>query len=192
MVDIWGKKKKKGLDEDPFSSMFDDDFFGGFFGDILRRQQEMMNEMRKRSATDEKFFKSGEVRTGKPVVYGFSLKVGPDGNAVFEPFGNVKAGKQPVIKEEREPLVDVLSKPGEVTVLAELPGVEKKDIQVKVVGDDDVLHIHVPNKFDKNVKLPTTVKPKLTKAQYKNGVLEVNLVKEREEQKRDEGEIQVR
>jgi len=58
------------------------------------------------------------------------------------------------------------------------------------MGDKNILDILVPHKFSKKVKLPAKVKPKAVKANYKNGVLEVNLAKEKEDEG-DTGEIQV-
>lgn len=196
MADFWGKKKKRGPSdfEDPFG-----DIFGEFFDDEFpERMREMMEQMR-RSLSNEGLPRVGGAQEGmirnQPRIYGFSIKMGQDRKPIIEEFGNVRPGEQPMMKKEREPLVDVLSKPREITVLAELPGVQKKDIRVKVIGDDDVLHINVPNKFDKKVKLPVRVKPKQTKASYKNGVLEVNLVRVKEakkaKKKRDKDEIPV-
>ena len=85
------------------------------------------------------------------------------------------------IREEREPLVDVMETDDEVKVIAELPGVEKKDI--KLYGTEDTLTISVDTaerKYYKKVELPSAVDAKSAKASYKNGVLEVRLKKKKE------------
>jgi HSP20 family protein len=92
------------------------------------------------------------------------------------------------VKEEREPLVDVISTNGEIKVVVELPGVEKKDI--KLHGTEETLTISVnteERKYFKEVKLPAKAQPKEAKSVYKNGVLEVTLPKT-EEKKRPKGE----
>jgi HSP20 family protein len=180
----WERKKKKNDDFDIFRA-FDDDFEERIFEDMKR-----MDEMFK-SLMSPEMIKKLQESGGKPIVSGFSMRIGPDGKVDFKPFGNVQpVGEKPVIRDEREPLVDIINKPKEITIIAELPGVDKKEIKLKVVGNNDVLDIFVPHKFSKKVKLPKKVKPKFAKAIYKNGVLEVNLVKEKED-KEVEGEIPV-
>jgi HSP20 family protein len=123
------------------------------------------------------------------------MTIGPDGKPQIREFGNVKPSAKPEvpfgssrpgidIKEEREPLVDVITTDGEVKVVAELPGVDKNDI--KVYGTEKSLSISVDTsqrKYSKEVDLPVSVNPKSAKSVYKNGVLEVTLTKTREEKK---------
>jgi HSP20 family protein len=113
-----------------------------------------------------------------PFVYGYSMKVGPDGKPEIREFGNVKPRRNglPHVQEEREPLVDIVETDGEIHVVAELPGVEKKDI--KLSGTEDTLTIIVDTpqrKYFKEVSLPGKVRVKEARSQYKNGVLEVTL-----------------
>ena len=125
------------------------------------------------------------VRELGPFVYGYSMKIGPDGKPEISEFGNVKPGRLgPRVKEEREPLVDIIETDGEVHVVVELPGVEKSDI--KLHGTEGMLTISVDTpqrKYYKEVTLPATVNVKEAKTQYKNGVLEVILRKIKEEKK---------
>lgn len=115
-----------------------------------------------------------------PFVYGYSMKVGPDGKPEIREFGNVKPRRNwlPHVQEEREPLVDIVETNGEIHVVAELPGVEKKEI--KLSGTEDTLTIVVDNpqrKYFKEVSLPGKVRVQEARSQYKNGVLEVTLPK---------------
>lgn len=130
-----------------------------------------------------------KIREWGPFVYGYSITVGPDGKPAIREFGNVQPGRfGPEVKEEREPLVDVISTDGEVKVIVELPGVDKKDI--KLNGTEESLTISVSTeerKYYKEVKLPAKVRPKEAKSVYKNGVLEVTLPKA-EEKKKPKGE----
>ena len=158
------KKKKK-------SSFFEeDDFFGG--GDF-NQISKMMNEMMRRAFSGSISIKP--LKTNKPMVYGFSMKMGPGGQPRFEEFGNIAPGQKKV-KQKREPLVDVIDKQKEVTIIAELPGVEKKEINVTVSDAGKKLTIDVPKKFFKEIILPSKVKD-TADAHYKNGILEVNLKK---------------
>ncbi|MGC9186503.1 MAG: archaeal heat shock protein Hsp20, partial [Fervidicoccaceae archaeon] len=110
-----------------------------------------------------------------PLVYGFRLTIGPDGIPHFEEFGNVKrAGIRPKISEEREPLVDIFESGNMLTVVAELPGVEKDKIDVKVQNNKLIIKAsNGERKYYKEIELPKPVKKDTAKAQYKNGVLEV-------------------
>jgi HSP20 family protein len=156
--------------------------FGFFdFGDDFEHMQEMMEKMMQDAMKD---MESGNKASGpgKPLVYGFSLRIGPDGKPMMEEFGNVKkgAGEEKGPADEREPLVDVISRKDEVIVIAEVPGVEKHDIKTRLSKEGDVLNIVVDNpdrKYKKVLKLPAKVRGEGAAASYKNGVLEVKLKK---------------
>jgi len=125
------------------------------------------------------------VREFGPFVYGYSMKIGPDGKPEINEFGNVKSSRLgPQVKEEREPLVDVIETNGEVHIVVELPGVEKKDI--KLHGTEEALTISVETpqrKYYKEIALPAKVRVKEAKTEYKNGVLEITLPKTKEGKK---------
>ncbi|MEM0380358.1 MAG: archaeal heat shock protein Hsp20 [Desulfurococcaceae archaeon] len=128
----------------------------------------------------------GEKTIG-PYIYGYRIYIGPDGRPHIEEFGNVKKSRgRPIIMEEREPLVDVLENPDEITVVAELPGVEKDNIKIEVSEDKKKLVIKASDtnrKYYKEIDLPSEVEPDSAKANYKNGVLEVKLKKIKKERK---------
>jgi HSP20 family protein len=171
-------------------------FRSWFFEDIdkmFREMEKMMEEEFKTftSRVPKDYVKERKLPDGKtvrewgPFVYGYSVKIGPDGKPEIREFGNVKPTRLgPQVKEEREPLVDVIETDGEVHIVVELPGVEKKDI--KLHGTEDTLTISVDTpqrKYYKEVTLPAKVKVKEAKTQYKNGVLEITLSKTKEEKK---------
>jgi HSP20 family protein len=167
-----------------------------FFGDMDRmfRELEKMMEEEFRDFTarvpkdyvrERRLPDGSTVKEWGPFVYGYSIKIGPDGKPEIREFGNIKKGlKGPQVKEEREPLVDVVNTDGEIRVVAELPGVEKNDI--KLHGTEDSLTISVDTeqvKYYKEVQLPVKVKVREAKSSYKNGVLEVVLPKAEPERK---------
>jgi HSP20 family protein len=178
-------------------------FFGNwFFEDIDRMFREMEKMMEEEFKTFTSRVPRGYVRERKlpdgrtarewgPFVYGYSVKIGPDGKPEIHEFGNVKPSRfgQPQVKEKREPLVDIIETDGEVHIVAELPGVEKNDIKLHGTGDTLTISVDTPqNKYYKEVTLPTEVNVKEAKTQYKNGVLEVKLPKIKEEEKKRKGE----
>jgi HSP20 family protein len=131
--------------------------------DIKNRIRELMQEAKKAP------------KPGGPFIYGFNLRFDPDGNPVFSEFGNVSAAGVHGL-EVREPLTDVIERESTVTLIAELPGVDEKDIDVKI--SEDTIDIKVDaeeRKYRKNVKLSCKVNPQSVKSGYKNGVLQIKL-----------------
>lgn len=121
---------------------------------------------------------STNLQPGKPLVYGFSMSMGPDGKPQIREFGNIEPSDEKIsVKNAREPLVDVIEREKEIDVLAELPGVDKEDIDVE--AHEDSLVISVPNEFYKEIVLPAEVNPNKVSAKYKNGVLTVTLTKKK-------------
>ncbi len=122
-----------------------------------------------------------EIERGSPIIYGFNLKFGEDGKPMLERFGNVQespAGAR--LTDEREPLVDVIDNGKEITVIAELPGVRKDDITVKVAGN--ILKISAKGyeqsrNYFKRVHLPSEVEKKSIVAKYTNGIIEIRMEK---------------
>ena len=86
-----------------------------------------------------------------------------------------------MMKKEREPLVDVLSKPREITVLAELPGVEKEDVQLFATSSSLIIKVDTPDrKFYKELEFPVDVDETTGVSKYTNGILETSFKKKRE------------
>jgi HSP20 family protein len=112
-------------------------------------------------------------------VYGFSVRLGVEGKPVVERFGNIRETPSgAVVAETREPLVDVLDEGDHILVVAEMPGVDEKDIRVKVEGD--VLEIVASGgqrRYHKEVLLPSPVDPGKVATSYRNGILEARLTK---------------
>ncbi len=175
----WTRRRRiSPFDKDPFFGDID-----RFFREMEERMEEEFKKFTEKVPKDyvkERTLPDGStVKEFGPFVYGYSMKIGPDGKPQISEFGNLrKSIKGPEIKEEREPLVDVVSTNGEIRVVAELPGVEKSDI--KLHGTEDTLTISVDAeqyKYYKEIQLPTKVRVRQASSQYKNGVLEVILPK---------------
>ena len=184
MVIRRGKDRKNRDDEwrDDFFDPWGDDFFGFDIEREFRRMEEWINRIMRE-------FGRGEIRG--PYVYGFSMRIGPDGKPQIQEFGNVPRripGVSEDMAEYREPLVDVMEDDKTISVTAELPGVSKDDIDLNLSDDNQTLVIKVDSpdrKYYKEVVLPAKVKPNKVKATYKNGILDV--VFEREKPKETKG-----
>lgn len=162
-------------------------FFDNFFPDLgdFDKFDEMIEEMMKEHFRD---FDARNLRSGKPVVYGFSMRVDEDGKPVIQEFGNVQKGK---VKGEREPLVDVIDGEKEVTVIAELPGVEKQYLHISTTKNEFSINVTDPNRrFAKKIALPCSVDEKSARAKLKNGILEVVLTKKHPSKKTSEIKIE--
>ena len=175
----WSAKKRKGF---PFGP--------GAFPDI----EEMMREMEKAFSDQfkemEKDLPKSLVRENRmpddtvkkeigPIVYGYSVTIGPDGKPVVREFGNVRNGEgRPwkEIQDKREPLVDVVRSDKDVRVIVEMPGVEKADISVAVNERAIVISVDKEERrYYKELDLPAAVDPQGAKSAYNNGVLELTL-----------------
>ena len=121
-----------------------------------------------------------------PVFYGYTMTTDPEGKPVVQEYGNVQPDILPT-ENKREPLIDTLVDEKEKTlkIVAEMPGVEKKDVSV-VVGDDKVIHIDA-ERGEKNYHVKVPIKHKVDAesptATYKNGILELTFKLEDEKSK---------
>jgi HSP20 family protein len=176
--------------------------FRGFtdIDEVFKEMEEMMEREFKELSTkaprdlirERKLPDGTKVKEWGPFVYGYSVTIGPDGKPKMREFGNVKPetrmGRPRIdIKEKREPLTDVMTTNGEVKVIIELPGVEKKDIKLHGTENSLTISVDTPQrKYHKEVELPAIVDPAKAKSSYKNGVLEVTLQKRKEEKPKGE------
>ena len=195
----WFKKRKKRT---PFLGNW-------FFGDI----EEMMKEMEEMMEREFSQFKTripedlkrerklpdgSTIPEWGPFVYGYSMTIGPDGKPKIREFGNVKPSSEPEacglnkpyldVKEERDPLVDIVNTNGEIKVIIELPGVAKEGIKLSGTENKLTISVEAPErKYFKEIEVPAKIDPKKAKKSHKNGVLEVTLPKI-EEKKKPSGE----
>lgn len=165
-------------------------FFDDFFKEFEKWFEEAFKEFEKewgelpKDLVREKKSGSRVIREFGPLVYGYSITIGPDGKPIIREFGNVRPSRRPSkmieVSEEREPLVDVIEEEDKVRVVAEVPGVSKEEINLDVV--DNKLRISTTGKikYYKEVPLDVPVDPDTSKATYTNGILEVTLKKKGE------------
>ena len=152
----------------------------GKFGGLIEKLGELAEK-------GEEFSQSGEIKGLDPHgklrgVYGVSIKtgLGPKGEQEFkvEPFGNVhrEESGETVVDDVCEPLVDVHEEDDHILVIAEIPGVSKKDIQIDLSGDRLTLEAQRgANHYHKVVTLPASFTEDQITWSCKNGILTVRL-----------------
>ena len=174
-------------------SYWDDEFRrlgrrGGVFGNLDRFIEDMEKELTKSikimnvpdNLLSEKESPDGTIRKEYgPFVYGYSMRIGPDGKPTIREFGNMKPqfvdGKiTPInLHEKREPLVDITEEDDSVKVFAELPGVKKEDIHLHATPKEMTISVDTAQKkFFKELKFPSEVDENSAHSVYLNGVLE--------------------
>src|SRR5919112_649904 len=129
---------------------------GGWNRDVFREFEDMRREMERmfeeqfrdiQSTAPKELVREyetpegGKVKEIGPLVYGYSMTIGPDGKPKIREFGNIRSpfrlgatgttsGAEPIITDEREPLADVVASDKEVKVVVEIPGVNKENIKI--------------------------------------------------------------
>jgi len=163
MSDPWWKRRKK-------KAPWLDDIY-----DELEKLGDLIDETMQKAF--ENSSKTGS--SGKNHFRGFSIRIGPDGKPKIREINrNQPMDEDADFESDLEPLIDFLEEEKTLVVLAQLPGISKDDIDLRVT--DTCLTLSVDSEdfewYDE-LKLPTKVNPKSARASYKNGVLEVKIEK---------------
>ncbi|MCX6692514.1 MAG: hypothetical protein NTW33_10845 [Methanoregula sp.] len=138
---------------------------GNITQDITRMVEEGKTEM---SRTGEISLDKSQKRKG---MYGISVRMGGDGMPKIDTFG-----RRPK-DDTREPIVDVFEEEMRVQVIAELPGVDEKEVSVALKGTTLIIKAGKgERKYKKEIDLEIPVKGD-PQTKYKNGILEINIEK---------------
>jgi HSP20 family protein len=178
----WPSRRRQG-------SNYFDDLFRGF--DEMRRAMEKQFEDSFRdlqTGAPKELVREYETSDGEkvreigPIVYGYSMTVGPDGKPRVKEFGNIKSpmggGKAafgvPRISSEREPLTDISTTPTEVKVAIEMPGVSKENIKIRAYDNKvEVESVDPKRKYHEIIEIPPEADIETVKSTYNNGILEI-------------------
>ena len=162
---------------------WEDELFQNQFQGLRRMIEELMERF-SGASTQDVFGPDSEMLENllrqlqdNPMIWGFSATVSPDGRIQLNPFGNLSTeGSTPSVKNEREPLIEVMKQDGAVIIVAELPGVRKEDIQITNTETQVTIRdIGPKRKYFKTIDLPVPCQRKIGKMTYANGILEVRL-----------------
>ncbi len=174
VMNLFGKRKR-----------FDD-----FFIDI-EKLEKMMDDM-----MQDAFFGEDDeerIKMSKPLVMGFSLKIGPNGKPIMEQFGNIKPDEQgAVVSAAREPLVDFVKRDNEFIITAELPGVERREIKLRPDKNNLILEVEHPEKaYYKKIALGEPISKESIKANFKNGILEISIARKHKPKPEDKDLVKI-
>ena len=153
--------------------------FDEIFEEIRRIEESLLSLM------DEEFERTLQMAEKEgvkgPIIYGVRITIGPDGVPRVEEFGNIKMTRmgKPIVKDEIEPLVDVIEDKDEIWVIAEIPGASKDKIKVRATDRKIIIRAEGEKKYFKEIELPAEVDPDSAKASYRNGVLEIRVKKKK-------------
>jgi HSP20 family protein len=183
-------------DNDPFKRRRQtrdiDDFFRDFWGDqsqgssdnffdILQEQMKRMQEYMNAKVNENATNPNPTNDSKGPWIYGWSFSAGTDKEPTFHEFGNIplESREQPLqITDRPEPFIDIQEEEKEVYVTVEIPGVEKKDIDLTVQNKTLTIDVnHEQRGFHKTIDLPTPVRENKSQASYNNGILHITLQK---------------
>jgi HSP20 family protein len=172
------------------------DIFRGF-DDMHKEIDRMFNDVSSNAPKDlvreYQTSDGAKVREVGPIVYGYSMTIGPDGKPHVREFGNVKASNgakigqyvraKPQISAEREPLSDVTTTDNEVKVILEIPGIKKEDIKINTYDEKVEIKTaeNAQRKYHKILDLPKQADLETARSTYNNGILEVTFDKKKEQ-----------
>ncbi|MEM4311453.1 MAG: archaeal heat shock protein Hsp20 [Nitrososphaerales archaeon] len=179
----WLRRRRHPFFTDPFRGFFD---LNEYFREMDKMFEEMIRQIEgkvPRELVREKRLTDGRiVREMGPFVYGYTMTIGPDGKPRIREFGNVRPSLSPrpslEVTDKREPIVDIIDEDKKIKVIAEMPGLEKEDINLNYEGKRLILSAERgERKYYKEIELTSEVDPEQSKATYRNGILEVILTK---------------
>lgn len=170
---------------------FLDEVLAGF--SKMNEEFEFLEGQTPKEQVSEYVYSDGtKVRKIGPLVYGYSMTIGPEGKPVICEFGNVRRGHlygphadiRPTGREtgeEREPMIDVFASESSVKVTVEMPGVEKDKIKIDAYDNTvEVRSLEPTRNYHKLINLPIEVDVKTARSKYNNGILEITFDKKKE------------
>ena len=177
------RKKDRDIFDDFFADLWPRERLGRQF-DVFDEFEEQFKRMQQRMNSLYRGTLKGDFEASQnsnPRVYGWTYRLGSDGKPSFQEFGNIPRtplSKPEKLPESREPLIDVQDSDNKITVIAEIPGVAKEDVDLEIIADSIIIRVENPErKYYKEVKLPSEIDQDSGDAKFNNGVLSISLSK---------------
>jgi len=177
-----------------------DSFWNIGFDEIFEAFTEEFNQL-------GKLFNS-EFSENGPITFGYSMRIGPDTN--YKPerqqWGNLNDHQIKGLNKFEWPnqnnlkpriqatsindyFVDIMDEDDSFKIVVEIPGFTKENLNIEVSEDGQELTLQ--GRTDKReinqvIKLPSRIKPELTKSTFVNGILEIRSKKQKTTEKRQQ------
>ena len=133
--------------------------------------EKLMDDLMRTFQEDE------HLKADKAQVFGVSIRISKDGKPIVQELSNALKPKPQM--QTREPLVDVRSDAENVFVIAELPGVRKEELDIRLDGLKLSIGADSAEPFFKQIALPFQVLEKPLKTSFNNGILELVFLKKK-------------
>jgi HSP20 family protein len=150
--------------------------FGRLFGTLWRDIEDEFADMERRM--DQLWRDAAGCHVRPPLVWGYTMQVGPDGRTRFQPFGNVSQSNEALAEGWRQPFTTtVLDEENNVVrITAELPGIKKDAVQVETLPNEVRITAEgEPWKYRAHVPIAHELNPDGADASYNNGILELTV-----------------
>jgi len=178
------KKKKNPFDEnmdDIFKKMFDNLIKDDKFQDEISKVMDEMSKM------------YGDGDSKKPFFKGFKVGMNPDGSPHIEEFSPPKKKVKPAnFAVQRKPCTDVIESEQDIAVTLEIPGVSRDQIDVRITEKKMTVRVNDASQpYTKVVEFSSRVDPEKTTATYKNGILDVVVLKKESGKEKDGFQVNI-
>lgn len=149
--DDWWKKRRKR-----FESIDD---FDSFFEEVFKEFESIFRGF----------------GLGAPIIRGFSITIGPDGEPVFREIGSSTV--KPIKEGEKEVIVDIVETKDGYLITADLPGLREEDISIEVRDNKLIIKGYGKYTYYKVIDLPEKASKEIIEKKYLNGVLTLKIKK---------------
>jgi HSP20 family protein len=141
--------------------------------DTLDELDRFFEELEKDIEQNVRSSLDGAKKFAKPFVTGFSMKMDQEGKPTLEMFGDSPQAAEGSRVPISEQILDL--KNGRLSVVFEMPGVDKQEIDVAAADDRLVVKSdRAQRKYRAEVELKSPIDEKTGVAKYRNGILEVS------------------
>ncbi|MFQ5969975.1 MAG: Hsp20/alpha crystallin family protein [Nitrososphaerales archaeon] len=141
---------------------------------IFEAIERMIEDLQNDVEHSFKELQNNSILESRPLMYGFTMSIGPDGEPVVRTFGD----KQ-ITTGCREPVYEqfVKNDTDELIVMIEMPGISRDEIQLNVSHSKLIVTTtpKAERRYKADIELKAQADPKSAKATYRNGILSVTL-----------------
>jgi HSP20 family protein len=206
-MSIWGIEPSDWFSRfmrNPSRGSWPEKEFLGEFDDIRKEMerifeeqfQEIQSTAPKELVREYETPEGGRVKEIGPLVYGYSVTIGPEGKPNVKEFGNVRPSgrtglgtvsrsRKPEIIAEREPLADIVTSDKEIKVVVEMPGIAKEDIKINAYdGSVEIIAGKGARKYKRVVELPPAADIVTARSAFNNGLLEITFDKKKKAERK--------